>query len=357
MRLKGITGTFLGLALILDSLAPTNAQEAKPAQRANALAGPLGNKAISEAVNRLAGQLKQHPVRPSKAKEGRVLHMLDVESGEATLIADEPDEGLVYCGSPEWSQDGTRILYDTTPAPGNVFNLTRLKSIERGEEELEVNDLGPGNCPGLTREGDRIVFLLNPGAVAGATAGIWIMQANGERRRPLCEYGRPKLSPDGNHLMIVSFSDPTELAIIDIKTERLRRLTLPERHIFTTPGWAGNDTLVAAIGDTAADSIALLDISDPEQAKIKEVLWKKSAALNVIPAYPIYSPQTGRYIFIGRSRPDDPAGSLYSFQAGQRERPRRYKPTGFGVALSDPNFSPDGRYILFSCEKIPPPQK
>ena len=73
------------------------------------------------------------------------MYLIDVPSGEVTLIADQPDPGLTQCGSPMWSNDGRRILYDATP--GTQFSLTRLKAIDLVDGRLAVTDLGPGNCP------------------------------------------------------------------------------------------------------------------------------------------------------------------------------------------------------------------
>ncbi|WP_422924763.1 TolB family protein [Singulisphaera sp. PoT] len=357
MRVKVHVGTLMGLALALNGFAA--ALEAEPPQSPGVKAAPIGeNKAVAAAVEKLAGQFKAHPAVPSKAKEGRVLYLLDAETGDATLIVDEPDEGLVYGGSPEWSQDGTRLLFDVTPAPGNAFDKSRLQLFEAGQKTPELSDLGPGNCPGLTPEGDRVIFLLNPGAVANAEPGTWIMQATGQNRRFLCEFGRPKISPDGKRLLIVSFADPTQLSLIDIKTGEPHQVSLAEPKIYTTPTWygTGSDTLIAAVGDAESDSIALVDISKPEEAKIKKVLWKRGPELETRPVYPIYSPETDLCIFIGRPRSHDPAGTLYSFHPGRSEKPRPYERKGYGIALSDPIFSPGGRYVVFSSEKVQPPK-
>ncbi len=88
-------------------------------------------------------------MKPTTAKWRLGLYMIDVENGEVTLIADQPDPGLVRCGSPEWSHDGKRIIFDVMPT--NQVPLTRLKVIELAHGSLEVHDLGLGNCPAFSR--------------------------------------------------------------------------------------------------------------------------------------------------------------------------------------------------------------
>ena len=130
--------------------------------------------APAESVGRLVEQLKRHPV-PSKPAALRFgLHLMDLNSGEMTLIADQPAPGLTYCGSPAWSHDGRRILYDATP--GNQWDVSRLKSIELVEGRLSVTGLGPGNCPTFSPADDRIAFLSN---APGVPTGIWLMNADG----------------------------------------------------------------------------------------------------------------------------------------------------------------------------------
>src|SRR4051812_27047475 len=92
-----------------------------------ALAVPLGALADEPAVEgaaareaaHLAGQLKKHPAKPPASDEWVGLHLLDVQTGEVALVGGEPGPGMVYLGSPEWSYDGRRIVFDATPAPGN----------------------------------------------------------------------------------------------------------------------------------------------------------------------------------------------------------------------------------------------
>ena len=49
---------------------------------------------------------------------------------------------------------------------------------------------------------------------------------------------------------------------------------------------------MAVIGRTEGDTVALIDVSDPPQAKVKEVLWRRANGPDVEPTYPIYSATT-----------------------------------------------------------------
>jgi RNA polymerase sigma factor (sigma-70 family) len=103
------------------------AASAAAAQLAGALEpGP------AQAARRLADQLRRHPARPSKVRPRRGLYLMDLDQNEVTLIADEPDPGAGACGSPRWSPDGRRILFDAMP--NMDFHLLRIKAIEAGDQ-------------------------------------------------------------------------------------------------------------------------------------------------------------------------------------------------------------------------------
>ena len=150
---------------------------------------------------------------------------------------------------------------------------------------LVTKDLGPGNCPTFSPAADRIIFLLNPNQVPGAEVGVYVMQADGSDRRFLGGYGRPRWSPGGHQFLLISFTNPYEVTLIDDRPNtRSGVLKIPDQKIFSIPSWAGDGTIIAAIGAEAGDTIALVDVTNPDEAKVKEVLWKKSSGPDLKPS-------------------------------------------------------------------------
>jgi RNA polymerase sigma factor (sigma-70 family) len=294
----------------------------------------------AQAVARLVEQLKRHPVEPKPAPYRVGLYMMDVSNGKVTLIADQPSPGLTQSGSPVWSHVGRRILYDATP--GTQWSLTRLQSIDLREGQLTVTDLGAGNCPAFSPADDRISFLSN---ADGAENGVWLMNADGSDRRLLGEYGKPFWSPDGRQLMIMAFTFPRRVTLMDANPEKSGVLQIPNNQIHSDPNWAGKETIVAVIGRTEGDTIALIDVSDPRRAKVKEVLWRRANGPDVVPEYPIYSAATRRCIFVGVEAKGEAIYSVQQSKAGPAKPlgPPGYEPKIIGLA-----YSPDGRYFLYS---------
>ena len=353
-----IIGALLGLSTGLSAWGLARGQGPQPAPaEATAASRKAGEDAPGKAVARLVEQLRRHPARPS-ATAGQVgLYLIDAEGGAATLIANEPDPRVNQCGSPSWSHDGRRIVFDATPgiAVGNAdFTRSHLKSIELDGDRLSVKDLGPGNCPDFSPADDRIVFLLNPGAMPNATAGVWLMQADSSGRRLLGSYGRPRWSPESRQFSIISFSNPAEVTIMDARPERSGVLNIVGHQVFSVPSWAGEGTLVAVIGAGAAtgDTIALIDVTDPTRGKVKEVLWKRGKALVVTPFCPAYSPATRRCVFVGKT--EGKGRALYAFRHGKPDPPRRLEAGDrFDNLILGTTFSPDGRYVVISSDRKP----
>lgn len=303
---------------------------------------------VSKAVDDTVRALRKRRAQEAAETERLGLYAIDVTDGEVVLVRDKPLGDLTYFGSPSWSTDGRRILFDASP--GKSFGKTRLKMIYVEKRCAGIKDLGPGNCPTLSPDGERIAFLLNPGAVPGAPSGIWLMRADGSGRRHLGGYGVPKWSPDGKHLLIGSFSSPCRLSIMDVETEEQRPVRLEGHSFYSNPGWAGDgQTLAALVSSGGEAGIALVDVTDPEQARVKQILWRKGDRIDMSPMYPVYSPRTDLCVFVGR---DENGEALYTVKSGQLDVPKRLEPTGYDGKIARLAFSPDGRYVLFCSDRV-----
>jgi Tol biopolymer transport system component len=296
--------------------------------------------APDQSIARLVEQLKRQAIRPKKAPDRVALYMMDVTNGEVTLIADQPAPGLTQCGSPAWSHDGRRILFDATP--GTQWSLTRLQSIDLGAERPTPSDLGTGNCPTFSPSDDRIAFLSN---ADGVQTGVWLMKADGTDRRLLGDYGKPMWSPDTRQLMIMSFESPRQVTLMDVNPDKSGVLRIPDHQIWSDPSWAGKGTIVAVVGLAEGDTVALIDVADPPQSQIKAVLWRRSNGPDVKPTYPVYSAITGRCIFVGGG---EKGVALFSVEQGKAGPARQLGPRGYEPQITGIGLSPDGRYVLYS---------
>ena len=303
-------------------------------------------------VRRLADVLKRHPPRLSPDRGwGYQLYMLDLVEGGTTLIADEPLPDQLCSGMPDWSHDSHRIVFETT---GSQWPVARSMAIEARDGRPTFTDLGPGNHPTFSPDDKRIAFYLHPGAEPGAEAGGWLMLADGSDRQRVGESGAPFWSPDGRGFLINSYSLPTVSTVINLATGNGGVVKVPGQEIFSWPSWAGPGTLVSALAMEGKDhSIALLDVREPAETKVIEVLWRRGGGLDVTPRWPAYRPDTRRCFFTGE---EPMKRTLFAVQRGDSARATRmelveHQRPGHYQQLGGLSFSPDGRYLLFSANR------
>jgi len=297
-------------------------------------------------------QLRRYPARPSAAEVQANLYLIDAKGGTPTLIGSEPEPWLSVCEAPGWSHAGDQIAFHART--GVATNpISRVKDLDLVDGRLRIKDLGTGAYPEFSPTDDRIIFLLpveapdeNQFAPADLRGGVWMMQADGEGRRKLAGTGRPRWSPDGHQFLVVSPSEPHEVTVIDDRVGgKSGVLKVPDGKIFSMPAWAEPGTIVAALGIDSADRVALVDVSDPENAQVKEVLWKRRDDRGPTSSYPVYSPATRRCVFVGTW---DGQSVLMAVDRDSKavarpieaELPPR-------ASIRDVAISPDGSYLLF----------
>lgn len=314
-------------------------------QRIQAVKEPL---AITDnSVDRLVEFLKQKSVRGKEEVDQLNLFAMNVSDGSVTLVAQEPRHGLVYCGTPEWSNEGQKIIFDASP--GRNWKQTRLLAIDSNAGGAEVVDLGPGNCPTFSPDGKQIAFLLNSGVVPGAKSGIWLMDSDGSNRRLLGGYGIPVWSPDGSKLLVESFSSPRNLSVMDVETGEENPIKLEGYKIYSKVSWADDgNTLVSVVVSNQGTGIALIDVTEPSEAKIKQVLWRRGDQFDVAPGCPVYSSKTRRCVFTGRT---ETGTALYVLNVDRLDPPQRLEPEVEDNKLLSLALSPDGRYVLFCSDR------
>jgi Tol biopolymer transport system component len=303
------------------------------------------DQGIARVVAEVARQLRRTTLRRFPGQDQLGLYLMDLDNGDATLIASDVDEQRAYCGSPSWSKDGRRILFDGSP--GQEFNQTRLQMFHVTHEGVGLHSFGFGNCPTLAPDGSRVAFLLNAGAIPGARPGIYIMNSEGGERRWLAaDHGIPRWSPDGKHLLIVSFSNPAKLALLDVDTAQSRAIELPGHAFRSVPSWADAGTLAAVVENGQRLEIALVDVADPASAKIKQVLWSRHEGSSAEPLYPLWSAERRRCIFVGREKQGQ---ALYAVEPGKM--PRCLEPGRYDGKIASTSLSPDGRFALFCSDR------
>ena len=139
------------------------------------------------------------------------------------------------------------------------------------------------------------------------------------------------------------------MTVIDDRPDRKSgQLEIAGKKTFPDPNWASDGIIVAPIGIDSAEAIALVDVSKPEEAEVKEILWTRGKDLDVEPSYPLYSARTHRVVFVGLDNQKKKA--FIPLNEG-RSTPQAARARGAIEGDQGPRPSPDGRNVLFSSNR------
>ncbi len=307
-------------------------------------------KGPAAAVDALVKQLRLNPAKRSENAGSMGIHLIDAMGGDATLIAGEPDPGLIYCDWPTWSPDGKMIAYSARPGKNNIAGV-RVKVVSLDQGRLERRDLGPGGWPSFSPASDQILAAFFSAAQAdrGVQPGLWLMGIDGSR---ISFIGggvtSARWSPNREQFMTVQ-DPPTNVIIVNVRPEKSGVLVAQGFSLLSPPTWAGEDLLVSAITADDGEAIALIDVANPGKAEVREILWRRTKGPDVSPTLPVYSPVTRRCVFVGLDQERIPI--LYGFTHGGSDSPKPLEKTPPDKNVEDLSISPDGRYVVFGGDR------
>lgn len=294
--------------------------------------------------------LRNRPLRPRIITDrGMRIYIRDLVQGQTSLVADPTAFSVGYAEIPEWSHDGQHIVFHIQPRKSDWTN-SEIVLIEGRGTLSRIRKLGPGCCASLSPDGQTIAYLQLESGMAREQPGIVLMKLDGSARRTIDIIGAPTWSPDGTRLLINSIPAPTEVKIHDLAKDQTVNVNVPGKTIYSWARWAGPNQLIASLGgEKEPDSLAILDIENPPEAKVARTLWRRSSSEDVFPRWPVISASTGKWFFIGES--GDKRTILTAPAQGDGQGPLTALESG-GPKLSGLSISPDGRYLLFASDRF-----
>jgi len=252
-----------------------------------------------------------------------------------------PKYGLDFLGSPEFSADGSRIVMDMSRGPTTTSHVVIMN-----RDGSDMQDLGMGCMPSLSKDGKSIVF-------SDPAAGIVKMDADGENRETLERSGwGVQYSPDGQHIAYSSYSNFTLLDPQTGKKTPLFEGELANRYsrIYWNFGWSHDSHAIAFKGHvraTGQEELAVVDINKPGKV---EVLYAGSGIYEDF----TFSPDSRSVLFAlrqdGPTQPD-----LYLAHRKTPGQIERLEGQPADYRILDCDWSPDGKQIVFAALVDPTP--
>ncbi|HUY89475.1 MAG TPA: hypothetical protein VMV10_12140 [Pirellulales bacterium] len=310
---------------------------------------------------------------PASAQTLSAIYVMKLESGEVRKVSHHDE---LWLGSPAWSHDGKRLLYDAAPANRNyrqgrimLENLAPADKAEAGRgrptlhfkedkaeagrgrpalhfkeaEASEVKDLGYGCAPVWSADDKQVAFQLGQGNAAGERPGVYVMNVDGQGREWICEGQRPRWSPDGEKLLVASQHEGfASLYIYDIFEAKLTRVLEHGYEQVVGGCWSPDGKRLAFVGYKGA---AAFSGGRGELAVVEAAAGQTPQPLveDRVGWQPDWSPDGKRLLGWIASGGQE---RLHLFDVDGLEEPALLAGQ-VGAHNSDAVFSPDGKWIAF----------
>ena len=122
-------------------------------------------------------------------------------------------EGFGSHGTPRWSHDGKRLVFDAYHGPNDDG-----KSFVVNLDGSGLTEVGEHGAADWSPDDKQLVFFSEGGNLQ---SGVWVQNLDGKGRERLTDGGWPRWSPDGSK---IAFCDEVTLKLLDLATGEERPL-------------------------------------------------------------------------------------------------------------------------------------
>ncbi len=260
------------------------------------------------------------------------LWQIDAAGGGLRRFTEAPG---YTCGSPDWSPDGKFVAYDTWPA-GEPLQNSQIAVVRADGTHRRL--IGPGAMPSWSPDGTQIVC-----HTYGNSPSIVVMNADGSGRETIAtHWGSPRWSPRGNRIASILNGN---IALFDLATGH-------EHQILHGPYYARQGFAISPDGlrfcfGNENDGIAVATLDKHTMAASVRVL-----AMAGICHCASWAPD-GKHIVAGWQPNGAKFAQLYIFDADGETEPKPISGQDTERSNYNPDWSPDGKTIVFATEKPP----
>lgn len=280
------------------------------------------------------------------------LYVVDFERKTTTCLSEARLPNYKWNGSPEWSNDGTRIAFDATPVQGQWLSSHIALYHVLGEKKGTIEDLGLGNAPTWSPDDSQIAFFVNPGVLPEGKPGTWVMDADGGGREWLGAGWFPNWSPAGQFLLLNhQFGDTHALLLHDTVTGTSRMLGRNNLQVSWQPTWfpLGDRFAVIRVGNLGEQAIEIYNRSGKWESR--QVVWPRKEVdhglpANTMPSQVACSPK-GDALLIRFDIPGETQCRLCLMPTDGSKAPEMIDMKPIPNNPLDIDWAPDGKRIVF----------
>jgi Tol biopolymer transport system component len=285
----------------------------------------------------------------------RALYTMDRDGTHVEYLTAAP--GMISSAAPAYSHDGKYVACDTCPKIDDVGAGKVFVVALDGPFQGMALDMGYGNTPSWSPDDRQIAFMLNGGNPIDARGGVWLMKADGTRRRWLSDGWYPRWSPDGKTICCHdTLSDGREgLVLVDVTTHARRPLLTARGWELLDYGgtWSPDGRRIVFAGSfQGRDRLATISV-DPDDP-LPRILYTNDDATAQLIGPPAWSPDGRQIVFAIQPKERGPRqwwkSYLYSLAADVPSAPALLEGR-VGNINRGMSWSPDSKKVIFSSER------
>ncbi len=250
------------------------------------------------------------------------------------------DTDYVVQGSPDWSADGKKILFDAWREDESFSNVHMFIINADG---TGLKDLGPGAMPNFSPDGKRFAY---------SWRGVHIRDLDGGGQEMIDRNGwGAQWSPDGKK---IAFGTSRNVVIHDLTTRQNREILEGEHagiynRTYWNLGWSKDSKHICFKGrraETGKNEVAVVQVAG--SSKGFQVLVKRDTNC----CYKWHS--DGKRILMSIHDPMRKFFQLYLVNRDKEEVMHKKLPhQPFDTANSDADWSPDEKFYVFTKRSLP----
>jgi len=298
--------------------------------------GPPGQQTLADLVlEREPGQAVD--IHPATAR----LFIAKSDGSEAKPLDILPE--YVYHGSPRWSPDGKRIVFNVWKHGENhTAGQIAVVSTDGSNPRVLIDGLLPSFSP----QGDRIAF-----SRLGPNSGVWVMGAEGpdtDLKQIDANGWGTDWSPDGKLVYSTTTATGANLVVFDPADDSRRLLfdeqKSPYKNLFWNMAWSPDGRRIVFKGLSTADKyeVGLVDARGAKQGLVHRLDGEVLATF-------AWSPDGSRVLFCKSCPEREHRSQIYTFDPDTNDPPQLLARQDPQRHCADVAWSPDGKQIAVSC--------
>jgi Tol biopolymer transport system component len=282
---------------------------------------------------------------PSPNRRG--LYVMNADGSGVRRLLQEPTVGTNNCGSPNWSRDGSRIVFDATH--DDAWEVGRIYVLHlTGDSAGQLHEVGPGVGPEWSPDGTQIAFYLHAGMLPGQPQGLCVMNADGTDLRKVSKGIHARWSPNGEFLLCTkAWGAPVGLQIVDLQTLEHWPVEVEGVEFLSKPSFGvESETAVVAARRGSKPCILVLDLTT-RPTTIRQELPLPGKPITQV----IRSPVDETCIGVRWRDPKD-LRLMRVVPAAEGPQIEEIEPDLAACRSCDAAWSPDGKQIVFSSSRL-----